>query len=122
MLITQATATDLEEILQLQKLAYVSEAEIYNDFAIDPLVQNLQDIQDDFKSQIILKAVIEDRIVGFVRAYQDVDTCHIGKLAVHPDFRDQGIGAELMCEIEAQFESTRRFELFTGHIPGESKP
>jgi len=37
-LIERATISDAEEILALQKLAYRSEAEIYHDFNIPPLV------------------------------------------------------------------------------------
>jgi ribosomal protein RSM22 (predicted rRNA methylase) len=36
-IIERATIKDAEEILDLQKLAYKSEAEIYNDYAIPPL-------------------------------------------------------------------------------------
>ncbi len=39
--IERAIISDAEEILSLQKLAYRSEAEIYNDFNIPPLVQTL---------------------------------------------------------------------------------
>jgi hypothetical protein len=42
MIIEEATVSDAEEILALQKLAYQSEAEIYNDFGISPLVQILE--------------------------------------------------------------------------------
>ena len=41
MSIEQATIEDAQEILALQKLAYTSEAEIYNDFTILPLHQTL---------------------------------------------------------------------------------
>jgi len=37
--ITKAIADDLQEILDLQKLAYTSEAELYEDFTIQPLRQ-----------------------------------------------------------------------------------
>jgi hypothetical protein len=46
--IEKATVFDAEEILTLQKLAYQSEAEIYNDFNIPPLVQTLESIEKDF--------------------------------------------------------------------------
>jgi len=37
--IERASEYDVEEVLLLQKLAYRSEAEIYNEFSIEPLVQ-----------------------------------------------------------------------------------
>jgi hypothetical protein len=41
MMITQAAAADAAEILALQKLAYQSEAAIYQDYSIPPLTQTL---------------------------------------------------------------------------------
>ena len=41
-------------------------------------------------------------------------TCFIGKLIVHPEFQNQGIGTKLLKEIEYHFNSAKRFELFTG--------
>ena len=40
----------------------------------------------------------------------------MGRLIVHPDFQNQGIGSSLMHEIERRFGQAKRFELFTGHL------
>jgi ribosomal protein S18 acetylase RimI-like enzyme len=87
-----AAKGDLAEILALQKLAYRSEAEIYNNYAIAPLVQTLQELREEAAGSIILKVVEDRRFVGSVRAFVKDGTCHIGKLIVHPDYRDKGIG------------------------------
>ncbi|HEY9707962.1 MAG TPA: GNAT family N-acetyltransferase, partial [Oculatellaceae cyanobacterium] len=42
-------------------------------------------------------------------------TCFIGRLMVHPDFQNQGIGTKLINEIEKRFNQVRRYELFTGY-------
>ena len=112
--IEKATAVDAEGILVLQKLAYQSEAEIYNDFKIPPLVQTLESIEKDFENQFFLKAVIDRRIIGSVRAFIKEGTCHIGRLIVHPEFQNRGIGTKLMYEIEKIFNHCKLFELFTG--------
>jgi ribosomal protein S18 acetylase RimI-like enzyme len=112
--IERAAIFDAEEILALQKLAYRSEAEIYNDFNIPPLVQTLEGIEKDFKDQFFLKAIMNGRIIGSVRAYTREGTCYIGRLIVHPDLQNRGIGTRLMNEIERIFNTFRRFELFTG--------
>jgi len=65
MIIEQAKVSDAEEILSLQKLAFKSEAEIYKDFNIAPLIQTLEEIKRDFGNQVFLKAVIEGKIRGF---------------------------------------------------------
>jgi ribosomal protein S18 acetylase RimI-like enzyme len=114
MIIEKATVSDAEELLTLQKLAYRSEAEIYNDFRLPPLVQTLESMKEDFKNQLFLKAVLDGRIIGSVRAYSKEGTCYIGRLVVHPDFQNQGIGTRLMNDLETIFYSCKRFELFTG--------
>jgi len=113
-IIERATASDAEELLALQKLAYRSEAEIYNDFSIPPLIQTLESLEEDFKNQLFLKAVLGGRIIGSVRACSKERTCYIGRLIVHPDFQNRGIGTRLMNDIERIFNGCKRFELFTG--------
>ena len=76
MLVKRALFEDAKEILDLQKLAYVSEAEIYNDYSIAPLTQTLDQIQSDFESRLFLKASIDGRIVGSVRGFMERETCH----------------------------------------------
>ena len=107
MVIEQATTLDAKEILALQKLAYISEAEIYNDFTIQPLHQILNEMILEIESQYVLKCVVNDRIVGSVRAYMAEETCFICKLIVHPKFQNQGIGTKLLKEIENHFNHTK---------------
>jgi len=115
MSVEQATIDDAQEILALQKLAYQSEAEIYNDFTIPPLHQTLDEIKAEFANQHFLKICEKGRIVGSVRAYVKEGTCYIGKLIVHPECQNQGIGTKLLQEIENTFDNVARYELFTGH-------
>jgi GNAT superfamily N-acetyltransferase len=114
-IVDRATVEDAQEILALQKLAYLSEAAIYDEYHIPPLTQTLDEMRADFERQIYLKAALDGRIVGSVRAHEEDGTCFIGRLIVHPDSRNQGIGTRLMIEIEAALGQARRFELFTGH-------
>ena len=116
MIIKRAEFSDMEEILLLQKLAYKSEAELYNDFSILPLVQTLKKIEEEFKNHVFLKSMENEKIIGSVRAISiNSKTCYIGRLNVHPDFQNQGIGTKLMEEIENIFNECERFKLFTGH-------
>ena len=112
--VNKAGIEDLEEILALQKLAYISEAEISSDFGIPPLRETLEQLQRETKNSLILKALVGDKIVGSVRARQKNKTCHIGRLMVHPEYRNRGIGKQLMTEMERRFSGCR-YELFTGH-------
>ncbi len=113
-LIEHATLLDLSQILDLQKLAYRSEAEIYNDFSIPPLQQTITELREDFKFQTFLKVTHNEKIIGSVRAYRDGDTCFIGRLIVHPKHQNKGIGTKLLKSIEKNFDTIKRYELFTG--------
>jgi len=112
--ILQADLEDAEEILELQKLAYQSEAILNNDWTIPPLTQSLSQIKSEFENKIFLKVAIGDKIIGSVRASLDDGTCRIGRLIVHPDYQKNGIGTSLMERIEELFSHAERFELFTG--------
>src|SRR3990172_8662427 len=111
--ILQATISDAEVILGLQKLAYRIEAERYNDYNIPPLMQTLEEIKKQFKDHLFLKAVSENMIIGTVRAHEENGTCYIGRLAVYPEMQNRGIGTALMQEIEKYYKPMR-FELFVG--------
>ena len=115
MMIEKAIVQDAESILSLQKLAYRSEAEIYEDFSIPPLTQSLEEIQKDFETHFFLKAVIHEELIGSVRAHLKEGTCYVGRLIVHPKYQHQGIGTQLMRRIEEIFREAQRFEIFTGH-------
>ena len=113
MIVETANINDAEEILSLQKLAYKSEAKLYNDFPIPPLVENLDELKDKFKSHVFLKATVEGKIIGSVRILQKDNTCYVGRLMVLPDFQNRGVATKLLLEIERKF-SCGRLELFTG--------
>jgi GNAT superfamily N-acetyltransferase len=114
MLITRATTDDVAEILALQKLSFYSEAALYDDYTIPPLTQTLDDLLAQFATHTILKAVLDERIVGSVRGVLRDGTCHVGRLVVHPDYQGHGIGTRLMGTIEAHYGDAQRFEIFTG--------
>ncbi|MFC6455482.1 GNAT family N-acetyltransferase [Paenibacillus vulneris] len=111
--IERAFISDAEKILLLQKAAYRSEAELYNDYSIEPLVQTLEQLQEQFEDHVVLKAVVSDTIIGSVRAIEQDGTCYIGKLLVDPNHQNKGVGKKLMYAIEGCFPNSR-YELFTG--------
>ncbi len=112
-MILKANRKDLQEILQLQYLAYQSEAELFGSRDIPPLKQTLDEVVGEFKSGVILKMVDDkNAIIGSVRAIERDGTVFIGKLMVHPDHRHKGYGTRLLSEIEKCFPD-KRYELFT---------
>jgi GNAT superfamily N-acetyltransferase len=112
--ILRATLEDGEEILALQKLAFVSEARLYGEESVQPLRQTLLSMQDDILHQVVLKAMCGPRIVGSIRAKLCGETCELAKLVTHPDFQRRGIGTTLVHTIETHFPEAACFELFTG--------
>ncbi len=100
MRIEKANLRDLREILALQYLAYQSEAALLNDYTIQPLTQTLEEVEEEFRNGIMLKAVDDaGRIIGSVRCREEGGTCYIAKLFVHPACRKQGVGTCLLHEI-----------------------
>ena len=119
-ILEQAKVEDASSILNLQKKAYQTEAEIYQDWNIPPLNQTLDELKGEFKDQCILKAVMNTeknylKIVGSVRAIEEGDVIQIGRLMVDPEFQGLGIGKKLLDAIERIYPE-RRLELFTGHL------
>lgn len=112
--ITHAQIEDAEEILELQKLAYQSEAVIYNDWSIPPLTETFYEIREEFSKCTFLKQTASGKIIGSVRAVVNDNRCNIGRLIVHPDFQGRGIGTKLILTVEREFPNVKRFELFTG--------
>lgn len=111
-LIERANESDLQQILDLQYLAFQSEAKLFNDKNIQPLTETLSELEDEFRAGIVLKAVRDDQIIGSIRGRVDNGTTYIGKLMVHPKYQGHGLGTRLISEIE-NFCSTKRYELFT---------
>lgn len=118
--IKKAEAKDLEEIYKLQKTAYITEAQIHNNYNIQPLTQTLEEIRKEFENGIILKASTEaGKIIGSVRGFAKDKTLYIGKLMVQQEFRDRGTGKRLLKEIESYFPDMH-YELFTSAKSGKN--
>ena len=111
--IIRAEFEDLPEILELQYLAYQSEAALFGSKDIPPLKETLEEVQEEYKKGTVLKLVTDEgEIIGSVRAYEKDGTAYIGKLMVHPEHRCKGYGSMLLNEIEKHFPG-KRYELFT---------
>lgn len=109
-----ATRADVPTILQLQKLAYQSEARLYNDWTLPPLKETVTQLQREFDIATVLKATLQGVLVGAVRAQLSKGRCTVGRLIVRPDLQSKGIGRALMQRIEAEFAAAEWFDLFTG--------
>ncbi|HSA03440.1 MAG TPA: GNAT family N-acetyltransferase, partial [Candidatus Paceibacterota bacterium] len=59
--------------------------------------------------------VVNGKIIGSVRGYQEDASAHISRMIVHPYFRGRGLSRHLVTGMEQAFPGVRRFEAFTGH-------
>lgn len=114
MFIMKAKTHDLESILLLQKKAYKSEATLYNDFNIPPMTQTIDELVNEVSNEIVLKAEINEQIIGSIRAEEEDGIVYIRRLIVEPEYQGKGIGTTLLLEIEKYFPTATLFELFTG--------
>jgi GNAT superfamily N-acetyltransferase len=114
--IQRAVSTDAGEILTLQRAAYVSEAQLYGDPYIPPLVESLEQVRKAVEAAVVLKAVEAGRLIGAVRGSVAGATCLVGRLVVAPDCQGRGIGTALLTALHEQVPQAEAFDLFTGHL------
>lgn len=117
--ISAASGRDAEQIFRLQYLCFQSEAALYGNYRIDPLVQSLDSVREEVARDCVFVARLGDEVVGSVRGtITDDGAAAIGKLCVHPRLQGHGIGARLLRAAESALVEDRgatRFRLHTGH-------
>jgi ribosomal protein S18 acetylase RimI-like enzyme len=111
-----ASPADAAEIIVMQRLAFMREARLYADANLPPMTETDDDLQRAMTSMTVLKATIDECIVGSVRGQLEDGHCHVHRLAVHPAQQRQGLGALLMRAIEDEFPRAFAFSLETGHL------
>ncbi|MEV4002832.1 GNAT family N-acetyltransferase [Actinomadura sp. NPDC049753] len=116
--IERAAPADAGEMMTVQRAAYVSEAQLYGDPFIPPLVESVEQLGKVLAGDaVVLKAVEDGRLVGAVRAQFSDRTCLVGRLVVAPDLQRRGVGRRLMTELEDEIAGRAdACVLFTGHL------
>jgi predicted N-acetyltransferase YhbS len=110
-----AHISDAPAILALQKLAFLAEARLYDDFSIPPLTQTLPELEAEFGRMRFFKVELDGALAGSVRGELADGVCRVGRLIVHPERQRRGLGSALMRELEESFaQECERFEIFTG--------
>lgn len=108
-------AADAGEVLTVQRAAYATEAQLYGDPFLPPLVQSLDELRDELAGSGGLVGVASGRIVASVRWVVTGDVVRIGRLIVAPDQQGQGWGTRLLNLAERE-SGAGTAELFTGHL------
>lgn len=112
-LVERATESDYPDILRVQRAGFLSEARAHNKYDIHALVQTLDELKEECREKIVLKAIVHGEIVGTARGNIADGVAYINKLAVLENQRGKGIGTKLLNAIESCFPNVSKFSLGT---------
>jgi GNAT superfamily N-acetyltransferase len=113
--ISRMQASDAGEILTIQRAAFVSEALIYGDPDMPPLVQTLEELRAEIEDGDGWVARVGPRLVGVLRCRETDELLLIGRIAIAPDMQGSGIGRALL-EAAERHSLAPEAELFTGSL------
>lgn len=110
-----AAASDLAELLVLQRCCWLQEAMVNQSLDIPALRESLDDVRLWAASWRVWTVRLHHRLVAAVRARAADGVWEIGRLMVAPDLAGQGIGRWLLVHAESQApEGTTSFAMVTG--------
>lgn len=109
------TADDADELLTVQRAAFVSEALIYGTADMPPLTQTLEQLRAELEDGEGWVARVDGRLVGAIRAREVDGVLMIGRIAIAPDQQGSGIGRMLLDAAESH-STAKVAELFTGSL------
>lgn len=109
MKIVKATESDILELYRLQLLTFESEAEMIGCRLIPALMESEADYRGTFNQWHTYKMVDDaGKIIGGIRYQYDAGVVEVGRLMVHPDYRQQGLARKLLGFVDEQCSQDRR--------------
>lgn len=113
--VRRLTRDDAPEVTVLQRCCWVDEAVVNDTLAIPALHESLDEVREWLATWHTTGIWLDGRLLGMVRTRRIDTDWHVGRLAVVPDLRGQGLGRWLLRTAEAGAEpDCRRVQLFTG--------
>ena len=87
-IIDKMTFEDLDEVYEIDKKSF-------------PIPWSKSSFEEELKNMlaIYLVARIDNKIVGYIGSWMVIDECHITNIAIHPDYRRNGIAKKLVNEL-----------------------
>ena len=66
-----------------------------------PIPWSKNSIEEELNNMLanFIVAKDDDKIIGFAMCWFVMDECHIGNIAVHPDYRKKGVATKLLNEL-----------------------
>ena len=111
--IERATFDDINELYELQLIAFESEAEMIGSREVPALQESKEDNAADFTNWQVLKLVKEDgKIIAAIRYRIDGDIVEVGRVMTHPDYRRKGLARILLNEVDKAYPGNIK-ELYT---------
>jgi ribosomal-protein-alanine N-acetyltransferase len=88
-MITKITFEDYQELEEIGKESL-------------PIYYNMQDIflLNTIENKIMLKCVIDNKIIGFIFCCEEENNIHINSFAIKKDYREKGYGKKLIDHIK----------------------
>jgi ribosomal protein S18 acetylase RimI-like enzyme len=120
--VSPASPDDLPRILEIQKRAFLADCAVLGDWTIEPVVQTLREVEDDFRSSAVLKAVgPAGELMGSIRARRGGEGVYLFKLSVDPALQGRGAARALIGAAEAALPSGRYWlKTRSGNEPASS--
>ena len=100
--IGQLRVRDAGELWTVQRAAYLTEAQRYQETRIPPLLETLDEVRADIESPVVVTLGAWDgpRLVGSARGRPDGDRMEVARVCVAPDQQGRGVGRALLTAIE----------------------
>lgn len=109
------TPDDAPEVTVLQRCCWTDEAIVNDTLDIPALHESVGDVRAWLADWDTTGLWLDGRLLGMVRTRPDAGDLHVGRLAVVPDMRGEGLGRWLLRTAEAApGRDVRRLLLFTG--------
>ena len=117
--IVSATPQDVVLIHELQMRAFAEEGRLSKSMAIPPLLETPNAIEMLIRTQTVLLAQADGKIVGSARGIRAGSVCTIRAVMVEPSWQGQGVGGRLLQAVEQVHDDVNCFELTTNTlVPG----
>lgn len=111
------------ELLTVQRAAFVTEAQHYDNPRLPALTQTLEELITDLQREdvVFLGAWRGHRLVGALRVALEGERATLGRFAVAPDMQGQGVGTELILQVPSYLpETATELWVFTGQDSRQS--